>query len=106
MKSEAMWLGSKQNCTDIFCGFVWKRRLTILGVYFACDKCASRVEEDWTGRVENINRIINAWEKRNLSIAGKVRIIKKTFFNFTVCIYHASIGSPRSCSHSGKQNII
>ena len=22
MKSEAMWLGSKQNCTDIFFGFV------------------------------------------------------------------------------------
>ena len=64
MKSEAMWLGSKQNCTDTFFGFVWKRRLNILGVYFACDKCASHVEETWTGRVENINRIINAWEKR------------------------------------------
>ena len=64
MKSEAMWLGCKQNCTDTFLGFVWKRRLTILGVYFACDKCASRVEENWTGRVENIKRIINAWEKK------------------------------------------
>ena len=37
MKSEAMWLGSKQNCTDTFFGFVWKRRLKILGVYFAAD---------------------------------------------------------------------
>ena len=77
MKSEAMWLGSKQNCTDTFFAFVWKRRLRILGVYFACDKCASQVEKDWTGRVENIKRIINAWEKRNLSIAGKVCIINK-----------------------------
>ena len=75
MRSEAMWLGSKQN-TDTFFGFVWKRRLKILGVYFACDKCASQVEENWTGRVENVKRIINAWEKRNLSIAGKVCIIK------------------------------
>ena len=33
MKSEAMWLGSKQNCTDTFFGFVWKRRLKILGVF-------------------------------------------------------------------------
>ena len=99
---------SKQNCIDTFFGFVWKGRLKILGVYFACDKCdkcASRVEENWMGRVENIKRIINAWDKRNLSIAGKVCIIKNVF-NFTVCIYHASIGSPRSCSHSGKQNII
>ena len=29
--------------------------------------------------MENIKRIINAWEKRNLSIAGKVCVIK-TFF--------------------------
>ena len=79
MKSEAVWLGSKQNCTDTFFGFVWQRRLKILGVYFACDKCGSQVEENWTGRVENIKRMINAWEKRNLSIAGKVCIIK-TFF--------------------------
>ena len=28
------------------------------------------------GRVENIKRIINAWDKRNLSIAGKVCIIR------------------------------
>ena len=30
MKSEAMWLGNKQNCTDSFFGFVWKRRLKFL----------------------------------------------------------------------------
>ena len=37
----------------------------ILSVYFTCDICASQVEENWTGRVENIKRIINAWEKKN-----------------------------------------
>ena len=57
-KSEAMWLGSKQHSSDTFFGFVWKRRLKILGVYFTCDKCASQVEENWTGRMENIKRII------------------------------------------------
>ena len=90
MKSEAMWLGSKQN-TDTFFGFVWKRRLKILGVYFACDKCASQVEENWTGRVENIKRIINAWEKRNLSIAGKVCIIKTFLISQFVHIMQALV---------------
>ena len=85
MKSEAMWLGRKQNCTDTFFGFVWKTRLKILGVYFACDKCASQVEENWTGRVENIKIIINAWEKRNLNIAGKVCFIKT--FKFSQFVY-------------------
>ena len=71
MKSEAMWRGSKQNCTDPFFfflffsspfwgGFVWKRRLKILGAYFTWDKCASQVKENWTGRAENIKRVINA----------------------------------------------
>ena len=59
-KSEAMRLGSKQHCSATFFGFVRKRRLKILGVYFTCDKCASQVEENWTGRVESIMRIINA----------------------------------------------
>ena len=62
-KSEAMWLGSKQHCPDTFFAFVWKRRLKILGMYFTCYKCASQVEENWTGRMENIKRIINAWKK-------------------------------------------
>ena len=78
IKSEEMWLSSKQNWTDMstVSGLVWKRKLKILGVYFACDKYASQVEENQTRRVENIKRIINAWEKRNLSIAGTVCIIK------------------------------
>ena len=46
MRSEAMRLGSKQNCTDTFFTFVWKRRLDILGAYFTWDKCASQVEEN------------------------------------------------------------
>ena len=91
MKSEAMWLGSKQNCTDTFFGFVWKRRLKILGVYFACDKCASQVEKNWMERVENIKRIINAWEKRNLSIAGKVCIIKTFLISQFVYIMQALV---------------
>ena len=37
--------------------------------------------------MENIKRIINAWEKRNLSIAGKVRIIKKNHFLISQFVY-------------------
>ena len=92
-KSEAMWLGSKQHCPGTFFGFIWKRRLKILGIYFTCDKCASQVEENWTGRVENIQRIINAWEKRNLSIVGKVCIIKTFLISQLVYIMQALLVS-------------
>ena len=56
-------------------------------MYFACDKCASQVEENWTRKKENIKRIINAWEKSNLSIAGKVCIIKTFLISQFVYIY-------------------
>ena len=69
MKSEALWLGSKQNCADTSFflgggGDLYGRGDSKFLVYFACDKCASQVEENWTGRVENIKRIINALEKK------------------------------------------
>ena len=65
----------------------------ILGVYFTCDKCASQVEENWTGRVENIKKIINVWEKRNLSIVGKVCIIKTFLISQLVYIMQALLVS-------------
>ena len=63
----------------------------MLGVYFTCDKCASQVEENWTGRVENIKKIINVWEKRNLSIVGKVCIIKTFLISQLVYIMQALV---------------
>ena len=90
-KSDAMWLDRKQHCPDTFFGFVLKRRLKILGVYLTCDKCASQVKENWTGRVENIKRIINAWEKRNLSIVGKVCTIKTCLISQLVYIMQALV---------------
>ena len=60
-------------------------------MYFACDKCVSQVEEIWTGRVEHVKRIINAWEKRNLSIAGKVCIMKTVLISQFVYIMEALV---------------
>ena len=59
-------------------------------MYFACDKCASEVKENWTGRVVNIKRIINAWEKKKPEHCWQ-SLHYKNIFNFTVCIYHANI---------------
>ena len=81
---EIKYIGwnQRQNRTDTFFRFVWKTRLKILGVHFTCDKCASQVEENWTGRAESIKRVI-AWGTGggggggggDLSIAGKACII-------------------------------
>ena len=75
-KSEALWLGSRKNCGLQPVDFVWKDKIKILGVYFSNSKCASEMEENWVKRVDTCKRLIASWEKRNLSIMGKVCIVK------------------------------
>ena len=73
MKSEAMWLGSS---TKLYWHPFWicmEEETQNSWCYFACDRCASQVEVNWTGRVDNFNRIINAWGKRNLSIVYTIK---------------------------------
>lgn len=90
-KSEAMWLGSRKHCDETFYNFVWKKKLKILGVYFCNDKSASLVEDNWTGRIRNIKRLICAWEKRNLSIVGKICIVKTFLISQFVYIMQAFV---------------
>ena len=78
LKCEAMWLGSNKNRQDSYFNFKWKNKIKILGVYFSNNESASNIKENLTDRVAKIKRLISAWEKRDLSIMGKI-IIVKTF---------------------------
>ena len=77
-KCEAMWLGRNKFRHDKHCNFKWKTRMKILGVHFSNTLSASHIEENYKERINKIKRLISAWEKRNLSIMGKI-IIVKTF---------------------------
>ena len=88
-KTEAMWLGTRKQCSDTFFGYTWKRRLKILGIYFASDKSASLIEENWLNKIETIKRVIHTWEKRNLSIMGKILIVKTFLLSQLVYVMQA-----------------
>ena len=75
-KCEAMWLGSNRNRQDKYHNFNWRDRIKILGIYFSIEKPASSIEENYTSRIVLIKRLIATWEKRDLSIMGKVLIVK------------------------------
>ena len=77
-KCEAMWIGSSKHRQDSFCNFKWKKKIKILGTYFSNDRSASNIEENYKERIAKIKRLIASWEKRNLSIMGKI-IVVKTF---------------------------
>ena len=65
--------------------------MKILGVYFCNDKCASSVEENWAERIQAINRLNFTRKKRNLSIVGKICIIKTFLISQLVYIMQAFV---------------
>ena len=55
-------------------------KIKILGVVFENGKRAIHTDENWTGRIEKLTRIIQLWSKRDLSIMGKIVIVKCFFW--------------------------
>lgn len=85
-KTEAMWLGSKKDSNEKYFDIGWKKKMKILGIYFSNDTPASSIQENWTSRVENIRNLIVLWSRRNLSISGKMCIIKTFLLSQVVYI--------------------
>ena len=75
-KSEVMWLGSNIYQRKEGLGLRWVDETKILGIIFSNRIQASCNEKNWKDRLEKIKRIICQWEKRNLSLFGKICIIK------------------------------
>ena len=75
-KTEAMWLGSRAGCRDEHGGIKWKSKLKILGIFFSNQISASLNNDNWNKRINRIKELIILWSKRNLSITGKLCIIK------------------------------
>ena len=75
-KTECMWLGSNRFNKTKPLGVQWPDRpLRILGVYFcydqdACDKV------NFLDRIDKAKRILNWWTSRNLTLYGRIQIIK------------------------------
>ena len=83
-KSEAMWLGSSKDNDMVGFGLKWVSEIKILGVYF-CNSCsASSVKTNWESRIKTVKNIIQTWEKRNLSILGKVCVIKGYRYTYSL----------------------
>jgi len=75
MKTEAMWIGSLQNCEDEPLGFKWKTCVKFLGIFITYD-VELHVEKNFKERLKKIANLINLWRSRGLSIHGKVGVIK------------------------------
>ena len=90
-KTEVMWLGSSRNCRENLFGFVAHNKIKILGMYFSNAMCASQIEDNWSTRIENCRRIIQSWERRNLSLLGKICILKTFLMSQWVYVMKALV---------------
>jgi hypothetical protein len=78
-KSEGLWLRPykyrQQNCTLL--DIKWpKGPIRCLGVYIGLNS-AENLICNWTNKIENVKTLLNTWRMRELTLFGKVTIIKQ-----------------------------
>ena len=54
----------------------FKSTIKILGLFFSNRKSANEIEENWLSRIATVKKIFREWSKRNVSLIGKILIIK------------------------------
>lgn len=89
-KTKALRMG-RQNEENIPCTVV--ERIKVLGVYFESKRMAREIEDNWNDKIDQINTLIKGWSKRDLSIIGKVVVIK-TFLISQLIYIMQSVGLP------------
>ena len=79
-KTEALWIGLNKTIQLNINDLKWKlypnNYVRSLGVTFCSSKSANEVPNNWEAKVKKIKNIINAWKGRNLTMVGKIIIIK------------------------------
>lgn len=68
-------------------------KIKILGIYFKNKEKCKNIKENWVNRVKRIENLIKTWGRRDLSIHGKI-IIVKTFLISQLVFVMQSIGLP------------
>ena len=75
-KTEGMWIGALKQCKDIIEGINWSNKpIKALGVYFSNNKEECELL-NWSSKIETCEKLLRNWSKRNLSLFGKIKIIK------------------------------
>ena len=54
----------------------FKDTIKILGLYFSNKKSANEIQENWVPKINNVLNTFGKWSKRNLTLMGKINIIK------------------------------
>ena len=88
-KTEAVWLGVNRNRTDKPLNIRWPALpIKVLGVYFGYDRELYE-KRNFGDKIDKAKQIINMWKQRDLSLIGRVQIIK----TFITSLFQYSISA-------------
>ena len=71
-------------------GLEWCTGVETLGIYFSCDQ-EQVTKQNFQDRLNEVQKTINLWKLRGLSLFGKITIIKSFLFLFPKLLYVSSI---------------
>ena len=76
-KCEGLWIGRDRYLQQQYQGFgvKWPEMLKYLGIYIGHNS-TQIVKKNWYEKLENIKMCLETWSRRDLSLFGKVLIIK------------------------------
>ena len=75
-KTEGLWIGKLKHSKDKEENIKWTNKpIKTLGIYYGHDYIECE-KLNWEKKIEKMNSLFLSWSKRNLSILGKVLIIK------------------------------
>ncbi len=74
-KTEGLWLGNKKFSNFKPLGIKWSSVIKILGIFISYDKDVV-IQKNFHDKLIKIERKLNMWKNRNLTIYGKTLILK------------------------------
>ena len=69
-----MWLGVRRSCSDEPLGLTWVTKMKILGVWYT-NGLANVTIDNWQKKLNKLEKNLNLWKTRSLSLVGKALII-------------------------------
>ena len=75
-KTTAMYFGDSSQKGTMKFGIKCVNSIKILGVIFSNENASINIKENFDHKISKLERICNLWEKRNLTLFGKVTILK------------------------------
>jgi hypothetical protein len=79
-KTEGIYIGNWKFRRKTIGNFKWNigpgSKLKILGIVFANNESAGNLHENWVNQMDKIQKLVDVWRKRDLSLMGRVTVVK------------------------------